>query len=215
MSGSVVIFPGMDGTDQLLDNFCALVTTDLPARVLALPDDPRLSYEDLVDHFAPIFEALRASGDKCVLIGESFSGPLVILLADRFPEVVNHLVLVATFVTPPVPRFCGGLAKLIPWGVIFQRPMPRWVAKRLIGSHDDLLPVLQAAVKVQSPATLANRLERIQRVDVRSALAGLQCPVTCLRATKDAAVAARHGDRIAKLNPRVTLIEVEGPHWIL
>lgn len=148
-----LVLPGLDGTDLLLNRFRQLAPPAHDVTVLTLPDDPKAGYTDLCDHFS---ETIETTG-QCVLIGESFSGPLAVLLAHRHPLMVVHLVLVATFVVSPAPF----VASVIPWSLVFQLPLPSFVARRfMLGySDNDLVTQLQVAVGTVSPRTLATACE--------------------------------------------------------
>ncbi|MEM8681062.1 MAG: alpha/beta hydrolase [Planctomycetota bacterium] len=205
---NTLMLPGLDGTDHLLTHFHRAAPDNYRMSILTLPDDPTASYDDLCDHFGDVVAATR----PCTLIGESFSGPLAILLAHRYPESVRHLVLVATFVTCPITPW----SKLVPWSLAFRIRMPIALIRAIIvGQHERLAQSVQQAVQVQSPRTLARRLRCVLNVDVRQPLRELQCRITCIRATEDHLVTKPNADAIAQLNPRVMSRQIEGPHLIL
>ena len=201
------VLPGLDGTDHLLADFRELAPPTHDVSVLPLPKDLS-DYSELRDHF---FEAID-SEKRCTLIAESFSGPLAILLADRHPDVVNHLVLVATFVTSPVPR----IVTVIPWSAVFRFPLPTVVARHfLVGKRKELVSSLQQAVRTQSCRTLARRVRSVLTIDVTKQFEQLTCAITYIRPTRDRLVPARSAGQISRLNKRVVVEEIDGPHLIL
>lgn len=202
------VLPGLDGTDLLLSEFArSAPATHLPATVLTLPSRS-MGYEELCEHFHEIVE----SAEACTLIAESFSGPLAVLLAHRHPNVVRHLVLVATFVTRPTPR----IAALLPWSLLFRLPVPSFVARRfLTGANESLVANLRRASRVHLPRTLARRMREIRDVDVSCQLAELGCDITYIRATGDQVVGEKHAEAISGLNRRVMIRHIDGPHLIL
>ena len=205
---NALVLPGLDGTDSLLDGFRQSAPSTHRVEVLSLCDNPLIGYSELCDRFSDTIE----SAGSCTLIGESFSGPLAILLAHRHPNIVRHLVLVATFATTPMPRF----ASLIPWSLVFRLPMPRFVARRyLAGQNQELIAQLRDAVRIQSPKTLARRMRVLADVDVTSELTELECPITYIRPTADKLVSNFHMQTISKLNERVRIRQIDGPHLIL
>ena len=111
-SSPTIILPGLDGTDLLLDRFVELSPESGSTSVLAIPDDASDDYESLTDKFA----ARIAHYHSCHIIAESFSGPLGILLAHRFPEIVRRLTLVATFATSPT----SVIARIVPWSMLYR-----------------------------------------------------------------------------------------------
>jgi len=206
---ATLVLPGLDGTDLLLDRFRRLAPPTYDVTVLALPDDPTAGYSELCDHFSETV----ASAGKCVLIGESFSGPLAVLLAQRHPGVMIHLVLVATFVVSPVPF----VARWIPWSLFFRLPLPSFAVRRfMLGPFDDgLVDLLQKAACTVSPRTLARRMRSVIEVDVSDQFRQLTCPVTCICPTNDALVSERCVTTILELREDVILKRIEGPHLIL
>ena len=111
-----IVLPGMHGNALLLKEFQQRAPEHFDVRVHELLDS-EWSYDQLLERMKP----LVIDSKPCVLIAESFSGPLIVKLAADLPDVVTHLVLVATFVTPPTPW----AAKCVPWPLLFRLPMPR------------------------------------------------------------------------------------------
>jgi pimeloyl-ACP methyl ester carboxylesterase len=203
-----LVLPGLDGTDLLLDGFRESAPSTHHVTVLTLPDDHSVGYRELCEQFSESVHSMR----QCTLIGESFSGPLAVLLAHRHPDVVRHLVLVASFATSPMPR----AATLVPWAVVFRWPLPTFVARRfLVGPNLELIPTLKHALRIHAARTLAYRMRTIAAVDVTSEVQELTCPITYLRPTHDALVSKRHAQTLLRLNKRVTVRQIEGPHLIL
>ncbi len=203
-----IVLPGLDGTDALLDEFCGLAPDSHDTTVWPLPDDPDADYRSLCDLFK---DRLRALG-SCCLIAESYSGPLGIILAQALPDVVDRLVLVASFAKRPAPP----LARVIPWSLIFRRPMPTWVAKRYFVEKDPvMIDRLKRAVAQTSSRTMASRVRHVLTVDVTEQVATLKCPVMYLRPTRDRLVPKRSAATIVRTNPSVVVREIDGPHLIL
>ena len=207
-SESIVILPGLDGTDQMLGEFCRLCAETALTKVLTLPSDTSLDYPALAKHFS---SEIRRLG-KCHVIAESFSGPIGILLAREFPQHVSRLTLVASFARSPVPR----IAVCLPWSVLFRLPLPSFVSKRyFVGQTASLTPRLRSAIRQNSIEVLRHRLKLVQQVDVLAELSEIECPVTYLRATNDRLVSKRCLDEILAAKPSTTVHEVVGPHLVL
>ncbi|HBE69083.1 MAG TPA: hypothetical protein DDW52_13115 [Planctomycetaceae bacterium] len=204
---NAIVLPGLDGSDTLLQPFVDAAPHNTLARVESLPDRQFTDYSSLADHFS---ETL-CDAPPCLLIAESFSGPLAILLAHRLPELVQRLVLVATFATAPVPR----VVKFLPWFLLLRLPIPARAARVLIGDHQELLPSLRIAIRQQQVATLASRISMLCSVDVKSQLAALHRPITYLTATDDRLISPRYGRDIASAYPKTDNRSVNGPHLIL
>lgn len=207
-SEPILILPGLDGTDAMLAEFCRLCADATTAKVLMLPSDTSLDYPAQADHFASAIRSHR----NCHVIAESFSGPIGILLAKKFPRQVSRLTLVASFAKSPVPR----LAAYLPWSILFRLPLPSFVAKRyFVGQATSLTPLLSSALKQNSVAVLRHRFNLVREVDVLAELSELECPVAYLRATNDRLVPRRCLDEILQAKPDTVVHELAGPHLIL
>ena len=205
---TILILPGLDGTDLMLGRFARLCSEHQPTIVGTLPDDTILEYSGLADHFSAIVRELSA----CHIVAESFSGPIAILLATRYPEIVTRLTLVASFATSPVPR----IASYLPWSVIFRLPMPSLIARFFfVGDHKSLIPNLRLAIRQNTTSILCHRLALVQNVDVSLEYSELNCRLSYLRPTNDRLVPHACVDRMLELNPVTTVHDIDGPHLIL
>jgi len=68
------------------------------------PDDDRSGVR-LADHVEAVLDAVRAADEPVVLVGSSFAGRLVTVVAEEHPELVRALVLVDS---APMPLDPGG-----------------------------------------------------------------------------------------------------------
>ena len=205
---TILILPGLDGTDLLLGQFQKLCAEKHRVIVEILPADTTMDYAGLADHFASVVDALPA----CHIIAESFSGPIGILLAHRYPNIVTRLTLVASFATSPTPW----MATFLPWSIIFRLPMPSMTARYfLVGRCTSLIPILKAAIRRNTPAILCHRIRLVQNVDASIEYSGLKCRLTYLRPMDDRLVPRRCADTMQSLNPATVIHEIGGPHLIL
>lgn len=186
----------MDGTASL---FPPLPAGDL---VLALPQE-RLSYDALAERLQGRIPA------GATLVGESFSGPLAVLLANRVP--VGRVVLVASFVTPPAMRWPSWLLR-----ALFSVPPPGPALRMLLLEREATdLGALQTAIASVPADVMADRARRVMEVDVREALGRVDAPVTYLRATRDRVVGAGAADVVRAVRPDAEVVDVDGPHLLL
>ena len=207
-SDSILILPGLDGSDLMLGEFKRLCSGVRPTTVGILPGDDSLDYDGLTEHFSSI---VRDVSD-CHIVAESFSGPIGILLAHRFPQIVSRLTLVASFATSPVPR----VASILPWSLLFKLPMPALVARRFfVGSCVELVPALRKAIRQNTSTILRHRLRLIQNVNVTNELSELECSVSYIRPLQDRLVPQSCMNRIVDAYPATTVHEIPGPHLIL
>jgi len=73
--------PGLDGTGALFENFATAAPDAMAPVVASYPPDEAMSYEQL----APIATAMLPTGGRCILVAESFSGPLALRVAAGAP----------------------------------------------------------------------------------------------------------------------------------
>ena len=192
----------------MLAEFQSMGGDKVAVKVLTLPDDSALDYHGLAEYFAPVIQAHVG----CHVVAESFSGPIGILIAHKFPQCVSRLTLVASFASSPLPR----IAACCPWSVLFRLPLPRWVAEYFfVGQATSMIPLLRSAIKQNSAAVLRHRFNLLQKVNVLAELAELKCPLTYLQAARDRLVPKRCLDEIRKAKPDMDVHEIEGPHLIL
>ena len=207
---TIVLLPGMDGTGQL---FALLLLGVIPpgvrVRVVAYPADRALSYEALVGF---VRDAL-ADEPAVVLVAESFSGPVALRYAVAHPARVRGVVLCASFVRPPAPRWLAWLV----WPVLFRVRPPAAVVRRLMvgrDAPDALVRAVRDAIGKVRPAVLARRLRDVLAVDCLDALRRCPAPVLWLVAGRDRLL-RRSDAGVAGESPGVTVRTVDGPHLLL
>ncbi len=208
-----IVLPGMHGNALLLKEFQQRAPEHFDVRVHELLDS-EWSYDQLLERMKP----LVIDSKPCVLIAESFSGPLIVKLAADLPDVVTHLVLVATFVTPPTPW----AAKCVPWPLLFRLPMPRssaefWMVGR--GRSRQFIDHIRDAVGRTPPGTLAKRMRQTMQVNATHELSQVRCPVLYIQAKQDRMVPPHCLTAIEEVasagNVQLQTEQLDGPHLIL
>jgi pimeloyl-ACP methyl ester carboxylesterase len=199
----------MDGTGRLFEPLLAALPPTVSPRVVAYPPDRPLGYDDLL----PLVEAAAAGPDDFVVVGESFSGPLALMLAARRPPGLRGVVLCASFVRSPFPgpwRAVVGswMFRLRPLGLV------AWV---LLGRYrrGRLIQVLGEAARAASPGALAARARAIAGVDVTAELRSCPVPILYLRASEDRVVRPRCWARVRAVRPDAAVADLPGPHLVL
>lgn len=167
----LVLLPGMDGTGELFAPLLAELPIELPVTVVRYPDRAA-SY---ADHVAVARTELPRDR-PCVLLGESFSGPVAVRLAAGAPPNLRGLILCTTFLTCPNPLL-RALRALTPMAT--PKLVPSLVAcHSLLGGF--ATPALRAAhsraLSHVSSRTLTARLRAMADIDVRAELRGLDLP---------------------------------------
>jgi len=207
----LLLLPGMDGTGRLFVPLLAALPPDIDGEPVAYPPDEPLGYEGLL----PLVEAAAARGGDFVVVGESFSGPLALLLAARSPLGLRGVVLCATFIRFPLPvpaRFRGWVRAWMfrwqPLGIV------AWV---LLGrrARGGLGRMLRDAVRSVSPEALAARARAVAAVDVTAELRDCPVPVLSLRAAGDLVVRRGCAEAIRAARPATEEVVLPGPHLVL
>jgi pimeloyl-[acyl-carrier protein] methyl ester esterase len=204
----IVLLPGLDGTGTLFEGFTRAAPSGVHLDVAALPREP-LSYPELAASLAP---RLQLDADT-VLLAESFSGPLAILLAQH--RQLRTLVLCNTFVVPPRPRALAAL----PFSLLFHLPLPGAIIRRyLVGrdASDALVKQVQTTVATVPARVLAARVSSVLTVNVGREFAQCTSPLLYLRGTEDHLVSDASLDKLVKAaSVPVSVARIPGPHLLL
>lgn len=213
MNPKLVLLPGLDGTGRLFAPLLEVLADRWPPRVIEFSSDGPQDYE-------AIDREVRARLEKSapyVLLGESFSGPIVARIAASPPPDLRAAIFVATFATPP-RSLALKLAAYLPLTRLLALPPPDWILRRLCLGDDapeSLLALMRAAVGESTPQAMAARLRAIADVDVRSALPRIAIPCLYLQATEDAIVPASAAEPFMKLVQNIKPARVSAPHLAL
>lgn len=184
LTPTLVLLPGLDGTDVFLRPLAAALAPKVNPVIVSYPDKGAITYSDVLEHVRAATEALS----RFYVLGLSFSGPVAAMLAAENPSRIKGVILLATFAQPPRP----GLRMLRPfcnppmlWLWRMLRRAPLWLTR----SRDD--PLRQAKAETLgrvSAATLAVRARAVLDVDVREAIMSCFQPVHCITFTDDRVV---------------------------
>ena len=95
---TLVLLPGLNGTAGLFEPLLSVATDEYELIVISYPTDVMKSYEELT---ADVLQKISHINGRFILIGESFSGPIAILLSAQ--NISGHMgtILVATFASAP------------------------------------------------------------------------------------------------------------------
>ncbi len=209
---TIVLLPGLDGTGTLFDPLIRALPASFAPQVVRYPADQCLDYDALVRFVAP---QLPAQG-RYLLLGESFSGPVAVTLAQQAPNAPVGLILCCTFVTTPRPHLsrCMDWVPSLPPIHAISPWLIKWVVFGRWGNKA-LLKALSKALSQVRSKVLFNRLLSVHRVDARQALAACDMPVQYWQASDDSLVPSTAFDAVGYAAPDVELVRIEGPHALL
>lgn len=199
-----VLLPGLDGTGDLFAPFIEHAPPHVEVLPRALPAEGAQSYYALV---SSVGRSLPQ--EPLVLLGESFSGPLALLLAHTLTNV-TAVVLCSSFVTSPIalPR-----VRIPQW---FGRPAPRFFLRHwLTGGDAELAEQVHCASQGVASATIVARLRAATQVDVVDHLRRLHQPLLDLRGSRDRVVGPRCARLVRATKPGAVFAELDAPHMVL
>lgn len=212
MTASILLLPGLDGTARLFSRFLPHLPAEWLSVPVAYPADRVLD----MDGLATVARSRAPATRPFAIVAESFSGPVALRIAASRPANLVALVLVATFVTPPMARV---LRLLVPVAsdVGARLPVPRRLIRSLmLGPHgpEDLVAEVESAIHSVRSAVLSSRLKMLASIDALSDLRACPVPILYLGATRDRLVPSACVHQITT-EPSVTARFLDGPHLLL
>jgi pimeloyl-ACP methyl ester carboxylesterase len=205
---TLVILPGIDGTDVFLRPLLAALPLFVRPLVVTYPGDVAGGYADLLPLARRAVEGLSAF----YVLGWSFGGPLALMLADAEPERTRGVILSATFVRPPRPVL-GYLRFAMTGPLIWLYRAGRRLPLRVLKSPDD--PWRRAKAETWSRVTavaFAARMRALASVDARPLLASCRPRTLCLTFSDDRVVPRHNAEEMRRLRPSIRVITIDGEH---
>src|SRR5579872_479433 len=181
----LILLPGMDGTGELFAPLLRALGNSIESKVVRYSTDEPLGYFELLARV----RAELPSATPFVLLGESFSGPLALMLAAEAPAGLRGIILCASFATNPIPWLPRFAQKCVQPALF--RSVPRIVQiKALLGRYDtrELRDLLSKANSTVRPEVLAARARAILSVDVLAEFKACAFPVLYIRGKQDRVV---------------------------
>ncbi len=209
---SLVLLPGMHGTDDLFLPFVQCLPENWSSQVIQFPPQEVLGYRELI----PFVRERLPTDEPFVLLAESFSGPLALKLAADPPPNLRALVLVVTFLRRPIrplPRWIGK------WAARYTHVTPPNLLLRLIVLGLSATDAAQAtaihAVGKTAPHVLSARIHEALTVDVTSEYQTCPVPLLVLNARHDRLIGRPARREFRRQRGDVKVVELDGPHLLL
>ena len=204
----IILLPGLDGTGELFDRLVPLLEAGTRVSVLRYPADPGLGYDDYAR-----FVRDQIGDRNVVLLGESFSGPVAVLVAARHTARVKGVILAATFLQSP---YAGWLVRLgaplnpcLAPGTLRDRILMGRFGDTAL--HSKIAEILAAI----PPGVREARLGAVSRVDARKAFAALSCPILALHGDADWLVPKRPLERAVSRKAGARMVLLPGAAHML
>lgn len=208
---AIILLPGLDGSGALFGDFAAALGPGLQPVVVSYPKHQPLAYPELVQfvrsHLPP--------ETPYILLGESFSGPVAILLAAARPAGLVGVVLCCTFARNPLPALwpLKSLLRFCPVNSQYSRfLMPLLFGRQCTAM---MRSAVRRALKRVAADVVRKRLHAVLDVNVSEQLKQINVPVLYLRAAKDRIVPRSALRHIASLVPFAQSVTLQGPHMLL
>ena len=208
---SLVMLPGLDGTEVLFAPLLAQLPAWIKPIVLHYPASGENSYAELLE---VVDQQVPATGNFAIL-GSSFGGPLALMLAARRRSQVSAVVLCASFVRPPRPDLVKfrAIARTPVIGALRAVRRIRYVIPGF--ASNDLRRAKAVLWNRVTARLLAARSRAVLGVDAREPLRECAAPLMYLAFTRDDVVPRANADEVKSIAPQTHIVEVEGSHQAL
>jgi len=204
----LLLLPGLNGSNRLFAPLLPHLPGNLSVECLELPEEGAQDYPSLADALQP-----RLGSNPFVLLGESFSGPLARMLAQRSPAALRGIVFAASFAERP--NLLLSLLRFLPL------PPPSLLAqhsliRRLCVGRDasqELVSLIANEIRRLPAAQIQARMKVLARL--RGPVSPLTLPCLSLAPQNDQLVSTRARASVAAGCTNIRTKEIAGPHFLL
>ncbi len=212
MKPTLLLLPGMPGTDALFKPLMDELEDHFDIDAVSYPTDKPLGYEPLLN----IVTSRILKEKQLFILGESFSGPLAVMAALKCPENVLGIILAASFVTSPMPRWINRLKRFARGRILDVRPRS-FINDSLMGKDcpENTRRWIHATMPRLGREVISARVQAVLGVNVREELKSCQVPVLYIAGSRDWLIGKKCIDAIWLCRPDVEIKVLEGCHMIL
>lgn len=204
-----MILPGLDGTGLLTEEFAAGDWKGRVVQVMPIPKEGAQDYPSLAKKIASDLPP-----GPLILLGESFSSPLALLIAAHEQQRVTALVLAGGFCSSPV----SPALSLIPVRPLFLIRPPATILRKFLAGPDEpksLIQRLSKAIRSVSSGTLTERVRVILALREKDCPAPEGMPTLLLQARQDAMIPWETQSRLERHFVEPTVVWIDSPHLLL
>ena len=207
---TVVLLPGLNGTSGLFQPLIDCAPDAYDVLTITYPTHEKQSYSELTCH---VLEKLCDLTNPYILLGESFSGPLALMVSQSSPEGLVGVVLVASFIEAPNLK----AGRFLPWTIGFTLAKPLYSIRSALSRPDNkgFIQAISRELERVSPNVLADRIQSIFSVEAHTALKECPVPIMYFRGKKDFIVPEKNLKNIVHIRPDISIAYFETQHFLL
>ncbi len=209
---TLVLLPGFDGSGRLFSPLHKELSDSVNSIVLSYPSDKVMTYSDLCHYLKD-----ELPNSPYVILGESFGGPLAMMLSKYTDENLKGIILCVSFVKNPQVLFTKFIRPFLKPKHLQKETPAAWIKTMLTNGVSDakLIQNIQAATRELTREVYFYRLREIAAVDVTNILEQSELPILYLRAKKDRLVYESSMKWIQEKGKNVTVEYFDTPHMLL
>jgi len=208
----LVLLPGFDGSGRLFSPLHKELSRSKNTIVLSYPSDKVMTYSDLCHYLKD-----ELPNTPYVILGESFGGPLALMLSRFADENLKGIILCVSFIKNP-QVLAEKLIRPFLKPKHLQKKTPSWHIKTMLtnGVTDDkLIRNIQKATAELTREVYFYRLREIADVDVTDLLENCDVPVLYMRADRDRLVYESSMKLVEKYANNLIVEKFDAPHMLL
>jgi len=208
---SLVMMPGLDGTGIMFRPILRELKGGLDPVVISYDQEEECSYQALADKVARTLPK-----NDFFMLGESFSGPIALMVASRKPKGLKGIILCASFITNPSAMFPSFLSFVVRAPLFHVWPVSLKAGVLTGGRANGQIQRLmrEARGKAKNKA-LASRTREALRVNVAEQLKQCPYPILYLKGARDLVVRGHNLRKIKKIREDVSDVTLDTSHFVL
>lgn len=222
----LVLLPGLHGTDSLFSDLkdqliIAAEGSGLDLNFISInyPNDIGQEYTDLINWICSEVNFIKPNSASTVILAESFSSPLAIMLADRYPNIIDAIVIAGGFCSSPILSETATAAlSLIPLRPLFMlRPPKSAIRHYLTGDDADpaFVKTVQRAISATPSRVISDRVRAVLDLDESSCPTISQTPALLLQSEDDNILPWEAQNALVNHLSHAQAHWLKSPHFIL
>ena len=222
----LILLPGLHGSDALfasfeeeLQNVSDKSELEIQTLTLHYPTDDSQSYSSLLNWLSTEIDLIKPRKQKTVILAESFSTPLALMLADRYPSIIQAVIIVGGFCSSPIVNNTAVAAlSLIPLRPLFMLKPPKAAIKHYLTGNEvspAFVKNVQDIIRKAPAKTISNRVRAILDLDESMCPNLPDTPILLLQAEDDGIIPWETQNALENHFPHADSHWIESPHFIL